>query len=53
MLQLDAVDPMLAVTLLIILIAIYSLGRLLGAWWDSRALRREEEVNGMQWRRMR
>ena len=53
MFQLDTADPTLAVALFIALLAGFSLGRVIMAWLDSRSLRREEELNGMRWRRMR
>ena len=51
--MLQLADPMLAVILFIILLGMYSIARFVVAWFDSRSLRRQEELNGMQWRRMR
>jgi hypothetical protein len=51
--QLDTADPMLAVAVFIALLAGFSLGRIIVAWLDMRSLRREEELNGMRWGKMR
>jgi len=42
-----------AVVLLVVLLAAFSAARILWAWWDSRALRKAEQLNGMRWRWMR
>jgi hypothetical protein len=48
-----AQDPLDAVVLLILLLALLSAARLLFAWWDMRNLRKKEEVEDMVWPRMR